>query len=1221
MRQILGFTLALCAGSLWAAVTGISPTERDFEAVGGAAAVTISGSGDWTAATDAGWIHLFADTGTAGSGSCVYTVDANETADTRVGVIDIAGFAHTVTQKGLPATLGTASATFGTQGGSGEVTVTVGTNVRWSAMSPETWVRVEPDSAFGPGTARFTVDPYVGLGTRQATLTIAGQPFTVTQTGVEAVVSPTQMTHGPESGIIQITVTADRETAWQATADVAWISFLMGAEGQGDGTVMAVLASNTGVETRFGVITIGGATLAVTQEGTRDYTLAANPADSAATPTGGVGTFNVLSTNGLGWKISQILGDWLTVTSALSGAGNGQVAWQATPNPGTDARTATIRVSARPPEPTIDLSRGLVYWSGHNDYVFNDSKGCGRDWKTDSTETMFFTVTSLNIIHHLFDFYNGKASLYINEANRVVYQDAGGPQVSDFVVKANTRYKVFLVRDMHNTDVYVGEDGVGPAVKLFRTGILDIFGKEGSGIGESSYPTHGYLVDGTADNCDYWDRTLSEAEVQAALLCTERPWAAKDTSKPPYEGLSHFYSLDGWARIEPTFGHHLDLTEDRYGWYGGAYKGALRSWDKSKIDSWWKTSEYTRDLGMSYDYDYYDSKEEAIAAGEAKATEEAIKNIAEHSAIIANAATYNFWCKWESAFVSTQLFSCYVYKCQISVSSDYRTSGRGYYPTNRKYTINLQDDPLTPCVSVDEDGRLSLLGTSVATTCEPNRWYMITVAIEGSTYELYLDGVQVATAQRTYSETDYPQFSAYPHFWELGGGSEVSYDDMLVYTRRLTGAEIVALYEAEKPLEVVHTVTQGAQSIGVSGEAMDVSAEGETRTVSVTAGAEQSWTATCEADWVTVSPASGKGNGTVSLTIAPNASTAPRTATARIAGRDVRIAQLGRKAEVSTSDPLIVGSDGGGLTLKVDVAPDTAWTTTEDSGWMTVIAGQTGSGDGTATIVIDPNTQAGYISRTDAITIAGETVYVTQRDFDLTLSPAAITLPSTAARGEIAVSAPTNTQWDVLSTVPWLTVASPTGFGSGTLTYTVAANETGAERTGTILVAGERHTVTQKAGAVVTVEAVGEGSVSGGGEAPGGTEVTLTATPAEGHVFSHWSGDASGSANPLTVTAEGAMRIQAHFIPQATLEAILAEGGYFTEEQLRDLAFGAPVIAVEDDAVRVGFRLRKAATLSGDGAWQDALPENVELDEANGVITVTLPKEGNAAFYRFVTED
>lgn len=241
----------------------------------------------------------------------------------------------------------------------------------------------------------------------------------------------------------------------------------------------------------------------------------------------------------------------------------------------------------------------------------------------------------------------------------------------------------------------------------------------------------------------------------------------------------------------------------------------------------------------------------------------------------------------------------------------------------------------------------------------------------------------------------------------------------------------------------------------------------------------------------------------------------------------------------------------------------------------------------------------------------------------VSVAPSTVEVSPRGGVAQAQVSATPGCSWAVTQTnVGWLRVTEgEVGTGDGSLPYTVAANETGAERTGIILVAGSLHTVTQKAGAVVAVEAVGEGLVSGGGEAPGGTEVTLTATPAEGHVFSHWSGDASGSANPLTVTADGAMRIQAHFIPQATLEAILAEGGYFTEEQLRDLAFGAPVIAVEDDAVRVGFRLRKAATLSGDGAWQDALPENVELDEANGVITVTLPKEGNAAFYRFVTED
>ena len=44
-----------------------------------------------------------------------------------------------------------------------------------------------------------------------------------------------------------------------------------------------------------------------------------------------------------------------------------------------------------------------------------------------------------------------------------------------------------------------------------------------------------------------------------------------------------------------------------------------------------------------------------------------------------------------------------------------------------------------------------------------------------------------------------------------------------------------------------------------------------------------------------------------------------------------------------------------------------------------------------------------------------------------------------------------------------------------------------------------------------------------------GTSVTLTATPNTGYIFSSWSGDAIGSANPLTVTMDGNKNITANF--------------------------------------------------------------------------------------------
>jgi|GEM_PF-3328726 len=69
------------------------------------------------------------------------------------------------------------------------------------------------------------------------------------------------------------------------------------------------------------------------------------------------------------------------------------------------------------------------------------------------------------------------------------------------------------------------------------------------------------------------------------------------------------------------------------------------------------------------------------------------------------------------------------------------------------------------------------------------------------------------------------------------------------------------------------------------------------------------------------------------------------------------------------------------------------------------------------------------------------------------------------------------------------------------------------------------------------VDPVGSGSVAADpaeGIYPWGTQVTLTAVPAKGYVFAYWSGDASGTANPTTVTMDADKSVTAHFAPDGT---------------------------------------------------------------------------------------
>lgn len=48
-----------------------------------------------------------------------------------------------------------------------------------------------------------------------------------------------------------------------------------------------------------------------------------------------------------------------------------------------------------------------------------------------------------------------------------------------------------------------------------------------------------------------------------------------------------------------------------------------------------------------------------------------------------------------------------------------------------------------------------------------------------------------------------------------------------------------------------------------------------------------------------------------------------------------------------------------------------------------------------------------------------------------------------------------------------------------------------------------------------------------------GTSVTISAVPAKGYKFDHWSGAATGSTNPITVTMSSAQDLTAHFIKPA----------------------------------------------------------------------------------------
>lgn len=107
--------------------------------------------------------------------------------------------------------------------------------------------------------------------------------------------------------------------------------------------------------------------------------------------------------------------------------------------------------------------------------------------------------------------------------------------------------------------------------------------------------------------------------------------------------------------------------------------------------------------------------------------------------------------------------------------------------------------------------------------------------------------------------------------------------------------------------------------------------------------------------------------------------------------------------------------------------------------------------------------------------------YSTGCDTGATISPGSQSFNAAGGSGSIAVS--TQNAWTATSNDSWITIGSgASGAGNGSVVYSVAQNNTGAPRTGTITVAGKIFTVTQDSCAVgfsptsaTTVDAGGGG--------------------------------------------------------------------------------------------------------------------------------------------------
>lgn len=232
------------------------------------------------------------------------------------------------------------------------------------------------------------------------------------------------------------------------------------------------------------------------------------------------------------------------------------------------------------------------------------------------------------------------------------------------------------------------------------------------------------------------------------------------------------------------------------------------------------------------------------------------------------------------------------------------------------------------------------------------------------------------------------------------------------------------------------------------------------------------WTATTTATWITITGASGDGDGSVAFTVASNPGTA-RSGAISVGDRTATITQVGRTdpapppptppAQCTYSiDPTaqsVAPGGGAGTLVHITSGSGCMWTASSNVSWITVTSGSSGSGNGSMNFNVRANPGE---PRSGTMTIAGRTFTVTQgTSCTYVLNRTTVQVPPAGATREVIVTTTPACTWTASTSVAWITITSgSSGVGTGTVEFTVRPN-TGASRSATLVIGGERVAVSQ----------------------------------------------------------------------------------------------------------------------------------------------------------------
>ena len=972
----------------------------------------------------------------------------------------------------------------GSNAGSGSVNVTSPAGCTWSASSSASWLTITSGASYsGSASVAYSIAANTAQSARTGTMTIAGGTFTVTQAAQSCTttLSANTQSAGSTAGSGSVNVTSPAGCTWSASSNASWLT-LNGASYSGSASVGFNIAANTTPSARTGTMTIAGGTFSVTQAALScSYALSAN---SQSLPSaGGTGSVTMTATSGCAWTASSSA-SWLTVTSGASGTGTGAVAFSAPANTSTTGQTAVLTIAGQ----TYTVSQAGVscsYTISPNSQTLATAGGAGSVNVTAPTGCAWAAGSSagwLTITSGASGSGNGTVSYNVpvntTTSARVATVSVGGQSPT---VGSATVTSVPVADDFNRADGTLGSAWTAQSANTLLLTSASVRGPNDDFVCASRS-----LASTTFSNDQSSQVAIARLDRADSIGVTVR--SSGSLTAGTFSGYlltadgSTFSTLD---KIVSGVGSQiLDLSS--VAWSAGdvlklAVSGRTLTAYKNGIA-----------IGTITDPDVASGQPgacifESSADGNGTSFDDWVgeTNAASATSSAASTTTSSAQSSGPALTVTQAGVSC-AYALSAASQAFTAAGGTGSVNVSGQGGCGWTASSSAPWLTVTGGASGTAAGTvafsaSANTSTTPRN---ATLTIAGQTFTVTQAAQSCSTTVSATSQSFAAaggagsisvtapagcawSASSSASWLPIGSGTSGTGAGQVTFSataNTTTSSRVATLTVAGSPI----TVTQAAASCtyAVSPASQAVPSAGGTGTIAVLSSTGCAWTALSGAPWITVTTsASGSGDGAVAFKAAANTSTTSRTASLTIGGQPFTVTQAGTSCTYVVS-PLTqsMPASGGSSSVGVTAGTGCAWSVSSSAAWLTPGVGSGGTGAGSVAFTATSNTTSA--SRTGTLTVAGQSVTVTQggtSSCNITLNPTTRSINAKATDGTIGVTAAAGCSWTATSSVGWITVTSAV-VSKGTIAYSVDANSSGADRTGTITVGGVTFTLTQRSG-------------------------------------------------------------------------------------------------------------------------------------------------------------